>query len=559
VAIVGHNSVPDLRFDDAQLTALKRYGFNTVQLNIAWGPRPADEPLNLEDVLTPSGEVEASRVAERRAEIARRAEACKRHGLRTIFHFGAPRVEKHIYRTLLGPDSTQAVEPCIQAAETVERYRCLLSLLAEACPLVDDLLVYTYDQDAWLCGEFGTCPRCGGVPLHERLPSFLTALRDTWVNVRPDGTVWWEPWELSAGQTVRMVDRLPAHNFGLMLHSNIAEVQAVRPVDPWFRNVARLAAERGLPVVGELFLGSASEEVEPLHHVVYPRIIYQQLAALRQVVGVVGVKEYYGLLPDRDDPNLAMAGLVFHEPTMAVGEALDRLAEPFGDARESILAAWEAVASGFELFPWDVSWLSREIGRLNPCHGWEAAIIRGQVADSPSWRSSRRSIFMVTKDELEPHPWLLEDVGLRYELAAAKFGQALDWYERALGHLPPDLEGGHLGSAVRAWMDDVQVMRRGARTYQLHIQETLVARHIRLAVGSGENPSSSLIAILRDLLELDVANQANAMRLGDTIATAEEMLVGFDRDPLAWVQAHLLPASRLRTPGNPFRVGLTTA
>jgi hypothetical protein len=559
VAIVGHNSVPDLRFDDAQMMALKRYGFDTVQLNIAWGPRPADEPLNLEDVLTPSGEVEAPRVAERRAELVRRAEACKRHGFHTIFHFGAPRVEKHIYRTLLSPDSTQAVEPCIQVAETVERYRRLLSLLAEACPLIDDLLVYTYDQDAWLCGEFGTCPWCGGVPLHERLPSFLTALRNAWANIRPDGTVWWEPWELSAGQTCKIIDRLPVENFGLMLHSNIAEVQAVRPVDPWFRNAARLAAERGLPVVGELFLSSASEEVEPLHHVVYPRIVYQQLAALRQVDGVIGVKEYYGSLPDRYDPNLAMAGLVFHEPTVALDAALDRLAEPFGDARDSVLAAWEAVASGFELFPWDVSWLSREIGRLNPCHGWEAAIIRGQVADSPSWRSSRRSIFMVTADELGPHPWLLEDVGLRYELAAAKFGQALEWYEQALTHLPPGPEGDQAELAVRAWMDDVAVMRRSARTYQLHIQETLVARHIRLAVQAGKSPSPAHIAMLRGLLELDVANQADAVPPVDTIARAEQMLAEFELDAVAWVQAHLLPASQLRSPGNPFRVGLTTA
>ena len=26
-------------------------GFNTIQVNVAWGPRPGDEPLNLEDVV----------------------------------------------------------------------------------------------------------------------------------------------------------------------------------------------------------------------------------------------------------------------------------------------------------------------------------------------------------------------------------------------------------------------------------------------------------------------------------------------------------------------------
>ena len=33
------------------LQRLKDLGFNTIQVNIAWGLRPGDEPLNLEDIL----------------------------------------------------------------------------------------------------------------------------------------------------------------------------------------------------------------------------------------------------------------------------------------------------------------------------------------------------------------------------------------------------------------------------------------------------------------------------------------------------------------------------
>ena len=33
------------------LGRLKALGFNAVQLNLAWGERPDDEPLNLEDVV----------------------------------------------------------------------------------------------------------------------------------------------------------------------------------------------------------------------------------------------------------------------------------------------------------------------------------------------------------------------------------------------------------------------------------------------------------------------------------------------------------------------------
>jgi len=51
---------------------LKAVGFNEVQLNIAWGYRPFDEPLNLIDVVTVPGEADMSGTAARRAELKRR-------------------------------------------------------------------------------------------------------------------------------------------------------------------------------------------------------------------------------------------------------------------------------------------------------------------------------------------------------------------------------------------------------------------------------------------------------------------------------------------------------
>jgi hypothetical protein len=36
---------------DPNLLRLKALGFNTIQVNVACGPRPGDEPLNLEDVV----------------------------------------------------------------------------------------------------------------------------------------------------------------------------------------------------------------------------------------------------------------------------------------------------------------------------------------------------------------------------------------------------------------------------------------------------------------------------------------------------------------------------
>ena len=44
----------------ASLKQLRELGFNAVQLNLAWGARPDDEPLNLEDVV----ELDAAEAAE---------------------------------------------------------------------------------------------------------------------------------------------------------------------------------------------------------------------------------------------------------------------------------------------------------------------------------------------------------------------------------------------------------------------------------------------------------------------------------------------------------------
>ena len=52
-----------------------------VQLSIAWGGKPANEVLNLEDL-----------DAEQRAKFAFRIKQAKKHGLRTIAQFGIPRM-----------------------------------------------------------------------------------------------------------------------------------------------------------------------------------------------------------------------------------------------------------------------------------------------------------------------------------------------------------------------------------------------------------------------------------------------------------------------------------
>lgn len=157
-----------------------------------------------------------------------------------MFHFGAPRVDS-LYK-ILTPDLIDIAteKNSIQKKEIVDKYVSLLKRLKQEVPELDDIEVYTFDQDAWVANEFGNGPTDRDIPLHERIPAFLQALTGAWAEVSPDGMVWWEPWEISAGQIYACIPSLPTRNFGMFLHSNIAEVQLSRPVDVWFKNTVQL-------------------------------------------------------------------------------------------------------------------------------------------------------------------------------------------------------------------------------------------------------------------------------------------------------------------------------
>lgn len=73
VGVVGNPSIPDIRWDDEELEQIKTLGVNMVQLGIAWGHKPADEVLNLEDL-----------DATQREKFAFRIRQAKKHGLRTM-------------------------------------------------------------------------------------------------------------------------------------------------------------------------------------------------------------------------------------------------------------------------------------------------------------------------------------------------------------------------------------------------------------------------------------------------------------------------------------------
>ena len=460
---------------------LKKLGFNTVQVNLAWGRRNGDEPLNIEDVvqLSPAQEQQYPQVVplrcqpgteareKRRTELRQRIALCRQAGLRTIFHFGAPYNAHGRYGD--GPPN------CLMDEKVTRRYELLLDVFAREFPGVDDILVYTYDQDAWLCSEFGPCPRCLGIPLHERVLPFLDRMTAVWRVHSPRGRLWWEPWELSAGQVLECIERVKPEGFGVAAHCNIAETMSTLPVDRWLKNTANLAGQRHIPVIVEYFLGGPSEELEPFFYLAHPLVTLRGLKAIASVPGVVGIKEYFGLNPMREDPNLRMTSLFFRNPAISETDALRALAKPYGEVAGDMIAFWRLTSEGMELFPWDTSWHIREVGRSRTDHSLAAALLRGQVARTPSWCSTRHAIFMKT-DNAQPDPWMLEDVQLRCRLAAERWEAALARGERLKKGVPaalmPDFERN---------LANLAGLRRRATAYALHLRETNLAPVLRKA------------------------------------------------------------------------------
>jgi hypothetical protein len=534
VALLGNpNSSPD--WTEEKLLALKHAGFNTIQLNVAWLSRPHDEALNLRDVVALHDDEETSRVVQRRKELLRRNAMAKRYGFRTIFHFGSPYMWRNPDTGEVKPQSSEAFHanpPWFDTRTTklVEFEVGLLRRFRAQFPDVDDILVYTYDQDAWQASEFGSSSLSRGVPLHLRLPPYIKALHQAWTNGRSGHTMWWEPWELSAGQVYKCIPLLPDKHFGMMLHSNIAEVQISMPVDVWFRNTARMCNARGIPVVAEAFLGSATEEIQPLSFA-FPRLTDEQLLTISDVEGVAGIKEYFGVVP-RGDLNLEVFTARLNHPTSSTKDLIRLATEQFGPAQDSVIRMAEEFSDAMQFFPWDCSWYARLAGTANIHHGWDAADIRGQQVETPSWESTRRAHFMKT-DDRRSHPFLLEDVQLRCEVAATHLEAGISAGTEAIERISkPDQK-----QWLRKAITDATVFLKVTRSYALHLRETNVAMLMRGDLEAGRAVSPALVDEMKQLLARDVKNQ-------DSDSEVIEMQKQFASDPGKFVTEHLLPKEK---------------
>ena len=535
VGIIGAPSFPNVEVNDRNMQLMKKLGFNALQLNIAWGYRPDDNPLNLEDVLVLPKKFELpvdidstlntnvgssktfirtpDKIAARANELKHRIALCKKYGMRSIFHFGAPFV------------AYPAIEPlsqCISDPLTIERYVTLLNNFHHEFPGVDDLLLYTYDQNAWLCSEDGVCERCNGVPLDKRVASFVNRLAQTWNSLNNDGKLWWEPWEISAGQTYSIIEQLDSKCVGLSIHSSITEVQIALPADRWFKNMLTLAEEKNIPVIGELWLGTATEEVEPYLYLPTPLATLRALRAVNNGGKLKGIKEYYGNIPDREDPNLRMTSIFFNKPEISDNDALELLCKPYKNAAKKIEAYWKYSSEAIEMYPWDISWNSREVGRSDPHHLMTAATLKGVSWETPSWQSNRRAAFMRTVETETPHFWMMEDAQLRYEATARKIDQALVYANEARENVPKEYL-----SEFEMSIKELEGFRQRVLAYAYHIRETNLCNMMRCSLEKTEKVKEENLRELREILIKDQQNQGAENSIGQAINLLDKDLKKF--------------------------------
>ncbi len=513
VGIVGNPSVPDISWSDEQLEKIKDIGVNMVQLSIAWGGKPADEVLNLEDLEDPS----------QREKFAFRIAQAKKHGLKTIAHFGIPKVV-----------NANPVRPaCILDTKVQKKYAAKIKKFLTDFPGVDDVLVYTFDQQAWLCSEYGPCPRCSGIPVGERLPAFLDMLNDSMRSVRPNSRLWWKPWELSRGQVVTVLERIKAEGFGLALNPSTSN--EVYPFndrsfasDLGVKRMVCSAYERGIPVMGEF----DHTFYRPLYAIedYFPRLIYEQMQGWKEMEGLVAVKEYYGFAPSTFSVNCAMLKAWMRSPEAKLETLLEEIAAPYGKAAAPLMIqAWEYLAQSVEAFPWDTTYLIGPMGldRGNDgSHDWNPVTISSGTWDTPIWQANRRGNFMLT-DEAKAHPWVFEDAGLRLEDSAALAFKALGLFEKAIA------TGGERTDDIRNQMQTTYRMARSIRMKSLHFLQTLATQNARM-VQNDPQQFSVVVKHLEELLKKDVKNQGGR-------AEVVQKLAELQRDPKAWLKVNYVP------------------
>jgi len=208
---------------------------------------------------------------------------------------------------------------------------------------------------------------------------------------------------------------------------------------------------------------------------------------------------------------------------------LAQLAKPYGDAAEGVKKFWRLSSEAMEMYPWDVSWLAREVGRSTPKHTLSAAILKGASWQTPSWQANRRVAFMRTDETAAPNFWMCEDVQMRFEQTAGKLEQAIQAAESVQNKIPNSFQI-TFGKSI----EELKAFRIRVLAYAYHLRETNLANLIRGASQYGLEINKRSVEELREVMLKDQQN----MGAEEPMGTAIRML---DTDLKKFLKTYFLP------------------
>ena len=460
--MIGNPDFPTIEWSDEQLQTLKDMGMNYVQMNIAWSNEPGGEPLNLEHMND-----------EMIRTFQYRVRQLEKFGMKGMPHFGLPRLKMTKHVGNLTPYMTPA---CIQEPETFDTNWAMMEKLMKACPEIDDYMIYTYDQHAWLCSEFGNCPKCSGIPLDERLPEFINRFKENMKKLNPKVIFWWQPWELSLGQIIENLYKIEPGNFGLMLNTSGTESYFNNLDNYWIRCIGRVAEELQIPIIGEIQTAGSGVGGVPLQRVSCPTLVKRQIDIVKKLPTFVGIKEHYGYVFEMFSSNMLFLTEYLKDTEADVDMLLERTAAHYGEETVPYLVeAWKLSEAAIDFIPFEFTYSYSNICGYEPDHNFDAPKVPGVHADTPAWESDRRAFFMITHD-MEYHPWALENAALKFKQAGTRFQKCCDLMEKALEVCTKRKED------LAATVSDMKQMKKAAFGQYYYFKEALVAYDARVAL-----------------------------------------------------------------------------
>lgn len=494
IGMVGNPLLPEIEWSDAQMAALRDMGMNCCQLNIAWDSRPENEMLNLEDA-----------DAEMLKKLQYRAGQLKKFGMKGLLHVGMPKIKA------LADDlnlSQYLTPSCIMEESTLTKNCKMMKELMLALPDVDDFMFYTYDQHAWLCSEFGSCPNCAGIPLEDRLPGFINSFKREMAAINPNAVFWWQPWELSLGQILQVLTRIDTNNFGLMLNTAGVESYFCNLDNHWIRCISYILEERGIPFIGEIQTSGSGVGVVPLQRYACPTLVYRQIGIVKELPGFCGIKEHFGYAFGATSCNMLFLKEYLQTPEASQDELLMRTAMYYGGkASELLIAAWKLAEKATDLIPYEFTYCYSNIAGLPTTHGFDFPMPEAVHADTPAWESDRRAFFFLTHD-MQYHPWALENAALKLKHASVRLQKCAELINKAADAADDRKDDLH-GQA-----SDMMQMAKSCLNQYCYFTESLLACDIRTAMLQRDEKKKKLLhEKFEAVLKLDLNNQVNSEEL----------------------------------------------